>query len=69
MTEVLEDTLQNLNCKDRIPCTRLSSKPIIDEILKNIIADSNSNGKIFVYDDDVAEAYEIGSKETGDVAL
>ncbi len=43
------------------------AKGIIDEVLKVISTGSASDGKIFVYD--VAEAYDIGSKETGDAAL
>ncbi len=43
------------------------AKEIIDEVLKVISTGSASDGKIFVYD--VAEAYDIGSKETGDAAL
>jgi nitrogen regulatory protein P-II 1 len=43
------------------------SEPIIDEVLKTISTGSPSDGKIFVYD--VADAYDIGTKETGDSAL
>src|SRR5690242_633939 len=43
------------------------AKPIIDDIMKTISTGSASDGKIFVYD--VAEAYDIGSKETDDEAL
>jgi nitrogen regulatory protein P-II 1 len=43
------------------------AKAIIDDVLKVISTGSASNGKIFVYD--VAEAYEIGSKEKGDAAI
>jgi nitrogen regulatory protein P-II 1 len=43
------------------------SKEIIDDLLKKISTGSTSDGKIFVYD--VAEAYDIGSKESGDSAL
>jgi nitrogen regulatory protein P-II 1 len=43
------------------------AKAIIDDVLKVISTGSASDGKIFVYD--VAEAYDIGSKEKGDVAL
>ena len=43
------------------------AKEIIDDVLKVISTGSASDGKIFVYD--VAEAYDIGSKETGDDAL
>jgi nitrogen regulatory protein P-II 1 len=42
-------------------------KAIIDDVLKLISTGSASDGKIFVYD--VAEAYDIGSKQTGDNAL
>ncbi len=42
-------------------------RPIIDDIMKKVSTGSASDGKIFVYD--VAEAYDIGSKETGDAAL
>jgi nitrogen regulatory protein P-II 1 len=43
------------------------TKAIIDDVLKTVSTGSASDGKIFVYD--VAEAYDIGSKETGDDAL
>jgi nitrogen regulatory protein PII len=43
------------------------AKEVIDDVLKVISTGSASDGKIFVYD--VAEAYDIGSKETGDAAL
>jgi nitrogen regulatory protein P-II 1 len=43
------------------------SKEIIDDLLKKISTGSTSDGKIFVYE--VAEAYDIGSKESGDSAL
>ena len=43
------------------------AKPIIDDILKVISTGSASDGKIFLYD--VADAYDIGTKETGDVAI
>jgi nitrogen regulatory protein P-II 1 len=43
------------------------AKEIIDDLRKKISTGSTSDGKIFVYD--VAEAYDIGSKESGDSAL
>ena len=43
------------------------ARSIIDDVLKVISTGSASDGKIFVYD--VAEAYDIGSKEKGDAAL
>lgn len=43
------------------------AKEIIDDLLKKISTGSTSDGKIFVYD--VAEAFDIGSKESGDSAL
>ena len=43
------------------------AKEIIDDIIKKISTGSASDGKIFVYD--VADAYDIGSKERGDPAL
>jgi nitrogen regulatory protein P-II 1 len=43
------------------------AKEIIDNLLQKISTGSTSDGKIFVYD--VAEAYDIGSKESGDSAL
>jgi nitrogen regulatory protein P-II 1 len=43
------------------------AKPIIDDILKVISIGSAADGKIFLYD--VAEAYDIGTKGTGDVTL
>ncbi len=44
-----------------------TAREIIDEVLKVISTGSASDGKVFVYD--VAEAYDIGSKEKGDDAL
>jgi nitrogen regulatory protein P-II 1 len=44
-----------------------TAKQIIDDVLKVISTGSASDGKVFVYD--VAEAYDIGSKEKGDTAL
>lgn len=43
------------------------AKAMVADIIKKISTGSASDGKIFVYD--VAEAYDIGSKETGDAAL
>ena len=42
------------------------SKDIIDDIVK-ITGIGSTSGKIFVYD--VVEAYDIGTKTTGDTAL
>lgn len=42
-------------------------KPLMDDILAKIGTGSLSDGKIFVYD--VSEAYDIGSKASGDNAL
>jgi nitrogen regulatory protein P-II 1 len=44
-----------------------TAEAIIDDVLKVVSAGSASDGKIFVYD--VAEAYDIGSKEKGESAL
>lgn len=43
------------------------ARQIVDDIIKKISTGSASDGKVFVYD--VAEAYDIGSKEKGDAAL
>jgi nitrogen regulatory protein P-II 1 len=43
------------------------AKEIVSDVLNVISTGSASDGKIFVYD--VAEAYDIGSKENGDAAL
>ena len=43
------------------------ANPIIDNILNVISTGSDYDGKIFFYD--VVEAYDIGTKETGDSAL
>jgi nitrogen regulatory protein PII len=40
---------------------------MIDDILKTVTTDSVSDGKIFVYD--VSEAYDMGTKKSGDAAL
>jgi nitrogen regulatory protein P-II 1 len=45
----------------------ITAKEIIDDVLKVISTGSASDGKVFVYD--VAEAYDIGSKEKDDNAL
>ena len=42
-------------------------KRILDDIFAKISTGSVSDGKIFVYD--VSEAYDIGSRESGDNAL
>jgi nitrogen regulatory protein P-II 1 len=44
-----------------------AAKSIIDDVLKHVSTGSASDGKIFVYD--VAEAYDIGSKQTRDNAI
>jgi nitrogen regulatory protein PII len=44
-----------------------TARQIIDDVLKVISTGSASDGKVFVYD--VAEAYDIGSKEKDDNAL
>jgi nitrogen regulatory protein P-II 1 len=43
------------------------AEEIVKDLLKEISTGSASDGKIFVYD--VAQAYDIGSKEEGDAAL
>jgi nitrogen regulatory protein P-II 1 len=43
------------------------AKEIVDEVLNVLSSGSASDGKIFIYD--VAEAYDIGSKEKGEAAL
>jgi nitrogen regulatory protein P-II 1 len=43
------------------------AKRVVDDVLKVVSTGSSYDGKIFV--SDIAEAYDIGSKETGDVAL
>jgi nitrogen regulatory protein P-II 1 len=44
-----------------------SAKQIIDDILNNISPGSDAHGMIFVKE--VANAYEIGTKQSGDAAL
>src|SRR5829696_4600183 len=44
-----------------------TAKEIIEDVLKFISTGSASEGKVFVYN--VAEAYDIGSKEKDDAAL
>ena len=44
-----------------------SAKQIIDDLLGSLSTGSVSDGKIFVKD--VTEAYDIGSKQSGDAAL
>jgi nitrogen regulatory protein P-II 1 len=43
------------------------SMQIVDELIKNLSTGSASDGKIFVKD--VSEAYDIGSKQDGEMAL
>jgi nitrogen regulatory protein P-II 1 len=43
------------------------AKEIVDDVLRTLSTGSASDGKIFIYD--VAEAYDIGSKEKNDAAL
>jgi nitrogen regulatory protein P-II 1 len=43
------------------------AKSIIDDVLKHVSTGSASDGKIFVYD--VAEVYDIRSKQTGENAI
>ena len=43
------------------------SKQIVDELVKNLSTGSASDGKILVKD--ISEAYDIGSKQNGEVAL
>jgi nitrogen regulatory protein P-II 1 len=42
-------------------------KQIVDEILKTVSTGSAADGKIFIKD--ISEAYDIGSKQSGDSAL
>ena len=53
--------------KIEVVVSYLLPKQVIDNILDIIGTDSNYDGKIFVYD--VAEAYDIVSKESSDSAL
>lgn len=48
------------------PVADSQAKPIIDDLLVNVSTGSSSDGKIFVYG--VAEAYDIGTKKSGDEA-
>jgi nitrogen regulatory protein P-II 1 len=43
------------------------AKEIVDDVLRTLSTGSASDGKIFIYD--VAEAYDIGSKEKDEAAL
>jgi len=43
------------------------SKQIVDDILNAISTGSSADGKIFLKD--ISEAYDIGSKHSGDSAL
>jgi nitrogen regulatory protein P-II 1 len=43
------------------------AKEIVDDVLRTLSTGSASDGKVFIYD--VAEAYDIGSKEKGEAAL
>jgi nitrogen regulatory protein P-II 1 len=42
-------------------------KPLIEEIIKTVSTGSAADGKIFVKD--ISEAYDIGTKQSGDPAL
>ncbi len=52
--------------KIEVPVADSQAKPIIDDLLVNVSTGSSSDGKIFVYG--VAEAYDIGTKKSGDEA-
>ena len=56
-----------LGTKVEVLVSDIQAKQIIDDIMKIISTGSTSNGKIFVYD--VAEAYDIGTRKSGDIAL
>jgi nitrogen regulatory protein P-II 1 len=43
------------------------AKQLVDDLIKNLSTGSASDGKIFVKD--ISEAYDIGSKQVGDIAL
>jgi nitrogen regulatory protein P-II 1 len=43
------------------------AKEIVDDVLRTLSTGSASDGKVFIYD--VAEAYDIGSKEKDEAAL
>ena len=43
------------------------AKQLVDDLIKNLSTGSASDGKIFVKD--ISEAYDIGSKQIGEVAL
>jgi nitrogen regulatory protein P-II 1 len=43
------------------------AKQLVDDLIKNLSTGSTSDGKIFIKD--ISEAYDIGSKQVGDVAL
>ena len=53
--------------KFEVVVTDSLAKEIIDDVLKTFGGGASAIGKIFVYD--VAEAYDIGTKEKGDSAL
>ena len=43
------------------------AKRLVDDLIKNLSTGSDSDGKIFVKD--IFEAYDIGSKQCGEIAL
>jgi nitrogen regulatory protein P-II 1 len=53
--------------KIEVLCADSQAKPIIDDLVKTVSTGSASDGKIFVYD--VSEAYDIGTKKSGDVVI
>ncbi len=53
--------------KIEVVVSDLNSKSIIEDVLKLISTGAASDGKVFVYD--VAEAYDIGSKEQGEKSI
>ena len=53
--------------KIEVLVTDSTYKQLIDEILNTVSTGSAADGKIFVKD--ISEAYDIGSKQTGDPAL
>jgi nitrogen regulatory protein P-II 1 len=56
-----------LRTKFEVVVTDALAKEIVDDVLKAFGNGTSAIGKIFVYD--VAEAYDIGTKEKGDTAL
>jgi nitrogen regulatory protein PII len=59
--------LQQCLSLDAVLSEKVSLNNLVEEIIKTVSTGSAADGKIFVKD--ISEAYDIGSKQTGNPAL